>query len=241
MISYLIKSKKENPPYELIADQKIIIASLTNEDLIKKSSDKVQFHPIVPNVEEYIRDLDRFGLLGMARKRLRGLSIFNLISISILILRNMPDFLTSMATRIKIMAELELLKYKRKPKRVYLHPQMTDMALAFDYPDMIKQFCSHVQGKSIQPAIMTNNLAEILKRLDDWALSEKIVPVIACPINNLGWMMKPNKKKVERLVRNSKRTIVGFNITCDGTISEQEAIRYAEKQGVNELIITKSI
>ena len=129
-----------------------------------------------------------------------------------------------------------MVKFKKfKPKIVFLHYQMADLFLANNSYESIKSFSIFIRKKyKAEPALFTNNISQTLEILDNW---NSDIKYICTPINSKGYRMKPNQKEAEKNIKKTNRKIIGYDITCGGTLKFKDSIEYAKKLNVDKVVV----
>ena len=140
---------------------------------------------------------------------------------------------------IVILSDIEMVKFKKfKPKIVFLHYQIADLFLANNSYESIKSFSIFIRKKyKAEPALFTNNISQTLKRLNEW---NSDIKYICTPINSKGYRMEPNQKEAEKNIKKANRLIIGYDVTCGGTLKLKDSIQYAKKLNVNKVIVEAS-
>jgi len=207
-------------------------------DILKsmKGTKDFQVYPIVLNPARSSRDIQNYGMVGFARRRLSSAGIPNLLSLALTSLRHLPGVLKLDYGLLSILlAELELLEFKKfNPKVVFLHPSMSDMALANHNEGFFRLFTTFFHGKhGVEPGIMSNNIGFLLEKLDEWDINVKYV---ASPINRRGYHMKPDQQKCEELIKKTNRVIIATEVS-PVTPPAEEDIEYLEKLEASSFII----
>ena len=217
------------------------IACSYNTRLIKvlksmKGTKDFQIHPIVLNPAGISRDIQNYGIVGFAKRRLSSAGIPNLLSLALTSLRYSPGVLKMDYSLLSILlAELELLEFRGfSPRVVFLHPSMSDMALANRNESFFKLFTAFFHGKhGVEPGIMSNNIGFLLEELDEWDIN---VEYVAGPINRRGYHMKPNQQKCEELIKKANRVIIATEVSSV-TPPAEEDIEYLKKLNVSSFMV----
>ena len=82
--------------------------------------------------------------------------------------------------------------------------------------------------------MFTNNISQTLEKLDSWNSNIKY---ICTPVNSKGYRMKPNQKEAEKNIKNTSRTVIGYDITCGGTLNLKDSIKYAKKLNIDKVVV----
>ena len=207
--------------------------------LLKALNKNIEIYPSIPNVSQYVRDLNNYGLISMGFRKLVQLG-FGLFSLIPTVVKNGFGALNKdFRALIVLLSDIEMVKFKKfKPKIVFLHYQMADLFLANNSYESIKSFSILIRKKyNSEPALFTNNISQTLKRLNEW---NSDIKYICTPVNSKGYRMKPNQKEAENSIKKTNRTIIGYDITCGGTLKLKDSIKYAKKLNVNKVIVEAS-
>ena len=132
------------------------------------------------------------------------------------------------------MMHLEMLEFKQfKPKIIFLHEQMTDLALANGNKEFFKFLFGFVRKKyGADLGLMTNNGHILIKKLHEWQIPIKIMHM---PLNKYGYQMKPTQEEFESLLKKSNATIFAANIGTT-TVPKKEELEYIAKLGINNIV-----
>ena len=112
---------------------------------------------------------------------------------------------------LPLLVYVDYLQLKKiKPKILFLHYQMTDLALANDNKKLITAFMSlsKKRMKKVKLGLMTNNLSLLDQKLSEWGLA---VDCILAPFNSKGFAMRNSKEDCETLVRKREREYYSFS------------------------------
>jgi len=177
---------------------------------------QLQVYPIIPNVIGYVREATDYGLVGAARRRIQQMALLDLIKIGIggafkahNVLKR--DFNTLMS----ILFEVELASFKSlAPQVVFLHPQITDLALAFGNRRLFELYLSVMRTRfHAEPGLATNNLGWLVPKLKEWKLS---TPYLLTPFNPAGFLMKPSQAECEALLASTQSVLIADKVDSAG-------------------------
>lgn len=197
---------------------------------------KIEILPIVPNVSQFVRDMTNYGAVGAGIRRLKRISSLpGLISLGLTGIRHLPQIaMKDFKAAICIMTHMEMLELnKLNPKVVFLHKQMTDLALANDNKEFFSFFSSFVRKKyNIEPGFMTNNMQILIKKLKEWRINAKY---IAAPINRYGYCMNPNKAEIEKIIKEGGIVTIATDVTTT-SVPQGEDLKYLKQLGIDNAI-----
>lgn len=205
-------------------------------DLIPLFNKTETIYVTVPNISQYVRDLNNYGLVMMGLRKLLHIGFDLPFLLPVGLSNCLGVFKKDMGSILSILTEIEMLKLKRlKPKVVFLHPQMTDLFLANNNPEPLRTFLTFVKKRyRVDAGLFTNNVVLLLSKLEQWKISVKY---ICTPINPRGYLMKPSKQEAEQAIRNSSTTFFAYDSTCGNTIPVEEAEKYIQQLGLKTMIV----
>lgn len=159
--------------------------------------------PVHINVVQYSRAMQNYGMVGFARRQLMTVKVGSLPEIALFGMRHASQILTrDFQYASLLLASIEMSSFKRFcPGVAFLHPYMTDLALANENEEFFRLFASFVHKHKAEAGLMTNNIGVLLDKLDKWAID---IACIAGPVNKTGYHMTPDQHRCEELVANTK-------------------------------------
>jgi len=106
-----------------------------------------EIYPVLLNASNYSRDMQQLGMVRFAWKQFRQLGIKNLLGIITIGIRHpRPILMRDFRYASMLLAAMEIAKFKMfHPRVVFLHPQITDLALANGNKDFFKLFANFVR------------------------------------------------------------------------------------------------
>lgn len=196
----------------------------------------LQVYPIIPNVIGYVREATDYGLVGAARRRVAQMAILDLLKIGVRGTLNAPGVLKrDFNTLMSILFEVELASFKPlEPRVVFLHPQITDLALAFGNRRLFELYVRVMRKRfHTEPGLATNNLGWLLPKLRQWGLS---IPFVLTPFNPGGFLMKPSQADCETLLASTSSVVIADKV--DATADpERETWDYLRSHNVRAAMI----
>lgn len=209
---------------------------LTALEKVRQTFPALQVYPIIPNVIGYVREATDYGLVGAARRRIQQMTLVDLVRVGVRATLNLPgvlkhDFNTLMA----MLYEVELASFRSlKPRIVFLHPQITDLALAFGNRALFELYLKVMRKRfGAEPGLATNNLGWLLPKLEEWQLK---APFLLTPFNPDGFMMKPSKATCEALLRSASQRVIADKVDAV-TNPNENAWDYLRKAGIRAAVI----
>jgi len=215
------------------------VATLNQLDVLialkqtRRTFDALQVYPIIPNVIGYVREATDYGLVGAARRRVRQMGILDLMKIGVRAALKTPRVLKrDFNTLMSILFDVELANFKAlEPKVVFLHPQITDLALTFGNRGLFQLYFKTMRSRfGVEPGLATNNLGWLLPKLKEWGLEPS---VILTPFNTTGFLMKPTQAACEALLASTSCAVIADHVD----VSEESMGQYLRKHNIRGAII----
>ena len=131
--------------------------------------------------------------------------------------------------------DVELASFKSlEPSIVFLHPQITDLALAFGNRDLFQLYFKVMRGRfGVEPGLATNNFGWLLPRLNEWGLEPCVV---STPFNPRGFLMKPTQAACEQLLLSKSGTLIADQVET-APYSDDDVRNYFRKHGIRAAIL----
>ena len=196
----------------------------------------LQVYPIIPNVIGYVREATDYGLVGAARRRVQQMALVDLLKIGVRGALKAPGVLKrDFNTLMSILFEVELASFKPlQPRVVFLHPQITDLALAFGNRRLFELYVRVMRRRfHTEPGLATNNLGWLLPKLEEWNLE---IPFLLTPFNPGGFLMKPSKADCESLRAATSSVVIADKVDAT-TDPERETWDYLRSHNVRAAMI----
>ena len=196
----------------------------------------LQVYPIIPNVIGYVREATDYGLVGAARRRVQQMALVDLLKIGIRGALKAPGVLKrDFNTLMSILFEVELASFKSlEPRVVFLHPQITDLALAFGNRSLFELYLRVMRKRfNTEPGLATNNLGWLLPRLKAWNLT---FPFLLTPFNPSGFLMKPSRADCEALVTSIPSAVIADKVDS-GAGPTQDTWGYLRRHNIRAAVI----
>ena len=137
-----------------------------------------EVYPVVPNAPAYVRDLADLGMMGAAMKRLRHLPLAAWLRLAAYGLANVRGVLVQdFGTMLGVMIQMELPVFSHfRPGMVFLHAQMTDLALAAGNAALFHTYAGLIRrGYGAVPGLATRNARVLVPRLEDWGVDVAVI------------------------------------------------------------------
>jgi hypothetical protein len=189
----------------------------------EKGLGNINYYPLIPYVQEYVRIAGEKGTVGLLTEVLRSASTFAkskiLLKGGIGLLKK--DVLNLLGTLI----DIELLPFKGYPVRaVFLHNVLTDLALSIRSEEIFRFYIEYItRNHSAIPGFSTLNLARLVKTFYTWGITD---PLVMTSINKVGFQMNPSKEECESCLREYKVKVLAMSTLASGYLKPKEAYEY---------------
>ena len=199
------------------------------DNLSKKTDllEKIQFHPLLPYTQGYVIKMSEKGMIQTIKEVLNSVGIRN--DLKILAKGGLGLIQKDLFDLFKVFVDVELLKLKNiKIKTVFLHPALTDLALALGMKSIFETFKDHLHDHyRIEAGLCTKNFPRLVDKLTDWNMK---ISNIMTSFNKVGFLMNPSKEDCEKYLESYDGTITGMNIFAGGYLGLNEAYNYITSQ-----------
>ena len=195
-------------------------------ECIRKNSnivDKIQFNPILPYAQDYILKVSEKGLMGALKEILGGTGIQNKIKI---FTKGGFGFLKKdLDELLQVLIDIELTKLKDvKIKTVYLHPVITDLALALNLKGIFETINDHLHSSyKVNVGLSTKNFPWLVSKLEEWNMN---VEDIMTSFNKAGYLMNPSREKCEKTLASYDGGVTAMNIFAGGYMGLDDTFKY---------------
>jgi len=158
--------------------------------------------PLLVDAGRHSREMQTYGLIGFARRRLFAAGPVGGMRTSLEALPRVVSILRrDYVDGSLFLAALELTEFARfLPRRALLHPNSADLATANRNHRLFQGFASMLRKRGVAPGIMTNNAGWLVPLLDEWGLAM----TVATPVTASGYHMKPTREACIVSARHSR-------------------------------------
>jgi len=193
---------------------------------LRKSSDivdKLDFHPVLPYARGLQMKLSQLGIINTIKDIMKGAGLRT--EIKILAKGGFGFMKKDVIELFKVFVDTEMIKLNMiKPKIIFLHPVLVDLALALEMKNIFEAFQNHLQNKyKIDVGLCTKNFPKLITKLDEWDMN---FPSIMTSFNTAGFLMNPSKKMCEDALENYQGKVLAMNIFAGGYSGVQESVNY---------------
>ena len=190
---------------------------------------------VVPNMYAFIRDLTDRGLVGAALARFLRLRPAAMVATGVNALRELgPLARSDFAAGTLWLAQMELAAAQGlRVRRVFLHPQLTEIALAGRVTGLFTEFARRARSLGLEAGLVTHNpvlAAEVLGgEIDSFA-------AIVAPCNPKGYKMVPDQPSCQALFGSDPDRFWATEVTAGGGVSLSDGLAYLGGLGVTHAI-----
>ena len=193
---------------------------------LKKSSDivdKLDFHPVLPYARGLQMKLSQLGIINTMKDIMKGAGLRT--EIKILAKGGFGFIKKDVIELFKVFIDTEMIKLNMiKPKIIFLHPVLVDLALALEMKNIFEAFKNHLDEKyKIKAGLCTKNFPKLIAKLDEWDMN---FASIMTSFNTAGYLMNPSKQACKDALENYKGSILAMNIFAGGYSGLNESANY---------------
>jgi len=198
---------------------------------------QVSVEPVVPNMTAYVRDTADRGIIGAALVRFKRLG---LLEQACIMWHNVGRAHRVIAkdfnTGLLLLVEMELAKFRKwRPTHVFLHPSVTDLALALDNKKLFVEYAHLIRRVyRLKPGLMTHNYGRLAPELRNWNVE---VDAIVGPFNRKGYLMNPSQEECEHARRESSAQVIASHIDAGGTLDLAVSAEYLRELNIRKALI----
>ena len=191
---------------------------------------------VVPNMFAFIRDLTDLGLVGAARARFMRLTPPAMVRTALRTMSVLGGIRRrDLAVGTMLVSDMELAALRElRVTRLFLHPQVTEIALAAGAPAVFMAFAAASERLGIDPGLVTHNPLRAAAVLGPEL--RRFAPIIA-PCNSKGYKMFPNREECERLFRSDPACFIAAEVTAGGTLAPEAALAHARALGLSGAVL----
>jgi hypothetical protein len=200
----------------------------------------VQVWAVVPNMFAFIRDLTDLGLVGAARARFMRLTPPAMVRTGLRTMFALDGIRRrDLAIGTMLVSDMELAALRElRVTRIFLHPQVTEIALAGGAATVFRALAATAQRLGIKAGLVTHNPLRAAAVLGPEL--RRFAPVIA-PCNLKGYKMFPSREECERLFCSDPTRFLAADVTAGGTITSKAALAYARALGLAGAVLDAEI
>ena len=221
----------------MLSNTENIMAALERFD----KSGELTLLPVIPNAYEYARDASEKGVLGTVLGKAKRIDMYQKIRFGLRALTKIKSVISKDVLDLLVeLIDFELASFRRyKLGAVLLHGQVTDLAMSSHNKGILELFLNLVRDNyGVQPMLATHNFGTLLPQLIEWDIR---VPVMA-PLNQKGFMMKPNQEACVKLVQEAGYEIIAKKVLAGGRLTPEEGFGYlADKKIVAAVVGVGSV
>ena len=191
--------------------------------LSREERDSLSFYPVVPFFQKYVRQASSKGVVEGALGVLAQVRPWKKIALAVKGVRQLvrKDLLSALGTLI----DVELSPFEDvKTKVVFLHNQVTDLALGLNARHVIEFYDSYVRDRlRLVPGYGTDNFRFLVNRFKQWGIRE---PKVMAAFNTLGFLMNPSRESCEDALREFDGDLFAMSTLAGGRLTPDDAYEY---------------
>lgn len=205
---------------------------------LKKNSNlhkKFKFHAVLPYTQDYVLKLSEKGMTNTIKDILikgglrNDLKILGSGSVGFL----KKDFFKL----FKVFIDIQMFQLNNLDvKTVYLHPVLTDLALALNMRKVFEVFREHLHDShKVKAGLCTKNFPILVSRLDDWDLEYSY---IMTSFNKAGFLMNPSIEECEKTLSKYDGRVMAMNVFAGGYLGLDQASEYIMSQSkIRDIVV----
>ena len=206
------------------------------------SSHEFGVYLMLPDFERFRDVMLTKGVTGVMQELLSSMNWSERVSAAT---RGLAALLTSdYSTLLDVYLNLEVQRLDQAlPSRAHLrsvlaHEQLTDLAIALDANQILREFVEAVSKKGVMPGFVTRNFPLFVRFLDESGINTDNV-VIMTPFNKIGFQMTPDRRACERtLASTGLSKVVAMSILAGGRLDLQGATTYLKTlDGISSVVV----
>lgn len=191
---------------------------------------------VVPNMFAFIRDLTDLGLVGAARARFMRLTPPAMVRTGLRTMSALGGIRRrDLAVGTMLVSDMELAALRElRVTRLFLHPQVTEIALAGGAATVFTALTATTQRLGIEAGLVTHNPLRAAAVLGPEL--RRFAPIIA-PCNSKGYKMFPSREECERLFRSDPARFIAAEVTAGGTLAPEAALGHVRALGLSGAVL----
>lgn len=196
-----------------------------------------QVLPIIPNVMGYVREATEYGLAGAGLRRLLRVGVGGFVRAGMAgALRARRVLHKDFASMLAILYELEMGEFQKfHPPVVFLHHQMTDLALAMGNRRLLLEFAGVMRSRfGAEPGLCTSNFVRLAERLVEWDVP---VSVVSAPLNEAGYLMPGGLEEYRRVLRSGRFVLLADRVSPESPTPEAAVDFCLTQAGVGAVVV----
>ena len=186
---------------------------------------------VVPNMNAFIRDLTDRGMVGAALARFLRLRPGAMVETGVNALRDLgPLARADFSAGALWLAQMELAAVKGlNVRRVFLHPQLTEIALAGKVTGLFTEFARRIRSLGLEAGLVTHNPVMAAEVLGD---SIKGFAAIVAPCNPKGYKMVPHARAAEAAFHGAPSRYWASQVTAGSSVSPRDGLAHIRALGL---------
>jgi hypothetical protein len=186
-------------------------------------SRNMNFYPLIPYVQGYVRRANEMGVLGMLSDALQPASTSN--KLKILFKGGINVMKKDLLALLSSLIDIELLPFNKfNVEAVFLHNVLTDLALSLNAKNIFEFYIDYINDNyGVKPAFGTMNFPMLVERFNEWGIKR---PLVMASFNKIGFQMNPSREDCERILREYDVDVLAMSTLASGYLKPNEAYDY---------------
>ncbi|MGI9301744.1 MAG: hypothetical protein ACR2RB_03415 [Gammaproteobacteria bacterium] len=183
----------------------------------------LRIYPLLPYAQKYVTRANEVGMVNVVLEMLSGTSLSG--KLNLLWAGSKATLGKDLNAALSALMRIELKAFKNLDVgAVFLHDLFTDLALAFELPEIFEFYCKEVPkicgGVG---AFASKNLPTFLHKFAEWGLES---PLVMAHFNKTGFQMNPGRAECEQAASEHEASILAMGPLAAGYLKPKDAFSY---------------
>ena len=189
----------------------------------KGLAEELNFYPLLPYAEKYVRKANEKGIAGMLNDILKQGDFRK--KLKILFQGGLGVLQKDYEKLIGTLIDSELLAFQDlNNKAIFLHNVFTDLGLGLGAKEVFEFYIDYIKDNyGAIPAFGTMNSARLVKTFDEWGIKK---PLVMASFNKVGFQMNPSKEECEKALQQYEVDILAMSTLAAGYLKPKDAYEY---------------
>ena len=197
----------------------------------------------MPYAYEYVRRATQAGGVsglakGLAKEMVFSSNIKVILPNIYGLIRFNPSAFLKVYTAYELARIKKAVKGQNCLKSILLHEIITDMVLALNLEQLVKDYIKFVEKLNVRPGFETRNFAFLVKKFSEWDIDFSKINITTA-FNRTGFQMDPSKDECERaLTHVNGAEVIAMSVLAAGYLSPLEAVKYINQlEGISGVVV----
>jgi len=189
----------------------------------KGLAEELNFYPLLPYAEKYVRKANEKGIVGMLNDVLKQADVRK--KLKIMFQGGLGVLQKDYEKLLGTLIDLELLPFQDlNIKAIFLHNVLTDLGLGLGVREVFEFYIDYIKDNyGVIPAFGTMNFARLVKTFDEWGIKK---PLVMASFNKVGFQMNPSKEECEKVLQQYEVDVLAMSTLAAGYLKPREAYEY---------------